>query len=193
MPAPVTDKAKSMIIALRPEGNSFSEIVKKLEALGETVCRRTVIRVLQRHKLEQQGITPAKKKLPAHQLPVATKESNVKKVDKWIKDPNPPTQRKMAARLKVSVDSVRRIFKKLGGVTKLKKRTTHYLTAKMAAQRLERGKDFLKHLSRRKLRFIFTMDEMQISTDDINGQTDFYYKKQGVVVPESWRKLPRKN
>ena len=34
---------------------------------------------------------------------------------------------------------------------------------------------------------------MQISTDDINGQTNFYYKKKGVVVPESWRKMPRKN
>ena len=63
----------------------------------------------------------------------------------------------------------------------------------MAAQRLERGEKFLKKLSRRKLKFIFTMDEMLISTDDINGQTDFYYKQQGVVVPESWRKLPKKN
>ena len=37
------------------------------------------------------------------------------------------------------------------------------------------------------------MDEMLISTDDVNDQTDFYYNQQGVVVPESWRKLPKKN
>ena len=68
---------------------------------------------------------------------------------------------------------MKRIFKKLGGVKRLKKRTKHYLTAKMAAQRLERGKKFLKTLSRRKLKLIFTVDEMLISTDDIEGQTDF--------------------
>ena len=37
------------------------------------------------------------------------------------------------------------------------------------------------------------MDKTLISTDDINGQTDFCYKQQGVVVPESSRKLPKKN
>ena len=33
---------------------------------------------------------------------------------------------------------------------------------------------------------------MLISTDHIHGQTDFYCKQQGVVVPESWRKLSKK-
>ena len=168
------------------------EIQKKLKLLGKPASLRTIERVAQRNRLQQQGITPAKKTLPAHQLSVACCESNIKIVDDWIKDPNPPTQREIARRLGVSVSSVRRIFKKLGGVKRLKKRTTHFLTAKMAAQRLERGKLFLKKLSRYKLKFIFTMDEMQISTDDINGQTNFYYKRKEWWCLKIGEKCPAK-
>ena len=193
MPSEISSDTKSMIIALRPEGYSMPKIVEKLKQLGKSASLMTVRRVLQRQKLEQQGVIRKKKKLPPHQLPVACCKRNVSKVKKWISIPNPSTQKEIASRLKVCLESVKRIFKKLGGVKRLKKRTTHYLTAKMAAQRLERGEKFLKKLSRRKLKLIFTMDEMLISTDDINSQTDFYYKQQGVVVPESWRKLPKKN
>ena len=37
------------------------------------------------------------------------------------------------------------------------------------------------------------MDEMMISTNEITGETNFYYKRHGVVVPESWKKLARQN
>ena len=120
MPAEIYSDTKSVIIALLPEGHSMPEIQKKLKLLGKPASLRTIERVAQRNRLQQQGITPAKKKLPAHQLPVACCKSNIKIVDDWIKDPNPPTQREIARRLGISVSSVWRIFKKLGGVKKLK-------------------------------------------------------------------------
>ncbi len=52
---------------------------------------------------------------------------------------------------------------------------------------------FLKHLSRRKLRFIFTMDETIVPSNEIRGVTNFYYKKKGVIVFDAWKKLPRQN
>ena len=50
-----------------------------------------------------------------------------------------------------------------------------------------------KYLTRRKLKFLFMMDEMMILTSDLQGQTNFYYKGRRVIVPESMRKMPRKN
>ena len=50
-----------------------------------------------------------------------------------------------------------------------------------------------KYLTRRKLKLLFTMDEMMIRTSDMRGQSDFYYNGNRVVVPENIRKIPRKN
>ena len=152
MPSEISSDTKSMITALRQEGYSMPKIVEKLKQLGKSVSLMTVRRVLQRQKLEQQGVIRKKKKLPLHQLPVACCKRIVNKVKKWISNQNPPTQKEIARRLKVCLQSVKRIFKKLGGVKRLKKKTTHYLAAKMAVQQLERGKKFLKKLSRRKLK-----------------------------------------
>ena len=48
-------------------------------------------------------------------------------------------------------------------------------------------------LSRRKLPFFFTMDEVMIQSKETTSQTNSYYKRQHVVVPDSWKKLPRTN
>ena len=32
-----------------------------------------------------------------------------------------------------------------------------------------------------------------IRTSDLRGTSDFYYKHQNAVVPESWRKMPRQS
>ena len=50
-----------------------------------------------------------------------------------------------------------------------------------------------KYLTRRKLKILFTMDETMIQTSDMRGQSNFYYNGNRVVVPESMRKIPRKN
>ena len=76
----------------------------------------------------------------------------------------------------------------------MKKRKVHDLTEKQKAQRYERGKKFMKkYLTRRKLKLLFTVDEMMIRTSDLCGQSNFYYKGNRVVVPESMRKITRKN
>ena len=50
-----------------------------------------------------------------------------------------------------------------------------------------------EYMTRRKLKLLFTMDEMMIRTSDLCGHSNFYYKGNRVVVPESMRKIPRKN
>ena len=47
-----------------------------------------------------------------------------------------------------------------------------------------------KYLTRRKLKLLFTVDEMMIRTSDMRGQSDFYYNGNRVLVPENMRKIP---
>ena len=86
------------------------------------------------------------------------------------------------------------ILTKILGVYQMKKRKIHDLTEEQKALKYERGKKFIKkYLTRRKLKLLFTVDEMMIRTSDLHGQSDFYYKGNRVVVPESMRKIPCKN
>ena len=48
-----------------------------------------------------------------------------------------------------------------------------------------------EYMTRRKLKLLFTMDEMMIRTSDLCGHSNFYYKGNRVVVPENMRKIPR--
>ena len=68
------------------------------------------------------------------------------------------------------------------------------LTDKQKATRYERGKKIVNnYLTRRRLKLQFTVDETMIRSSDLQGQSNFYYKGCRVVVPESLRKMPRKN
>ena len=112
----------------------------------------------------------------------------------WIDPSNPLTVSEMAFRLGMSRGYVRKILTKILGVYQVKKRKVHDLSEKQKAVRYERGKKFMKkYLTRRKLKLLFTVDEMMIRTSDLCGQSNFYYKGNRVVVPERMRKIPRKN
>ena len=100
----------------------------------------------------------------------------------------------MARRLGMSRWYVRNILRNILDIYQVKKRKVQELTDQQKAQRYEHGEKFLKkYLTRRKLKFLFTMDEMMIRTSDLQGQMNFYYKGRRVIVPESMRQLPRKN
>ena len=64
-----------------------------------------------------------------------------------------------------------------------KKQKTHKLTEKQAAQRLARGPIFRRWLSRRKLPYIVTLDEMYLSTNDTIGKRDGYYETRRNQAP----------
>ena len=79
----------------------------------------------------------------------------------------------MARRLGMSRWYVRNILRSILDVYQVKKRKIQELTDKQKAQRYERGGKFLKkYLTRRKLKFLFTMDEMMIRTSDLQGQNE---------------------
>ena len=50
-----------------------------------------------------------------------------------------------------------------------------------------------KYLTLRKLKLLFTLDEIMIRTSDLRGQLDFNCEGNRVVVPESMRKIRCKN
>lgn len=122
-------------------------------------------------------------------LPTSCSKRNVTQVRKMANQEHPPTQADMARKLDMSPRSIGRILKEKIGIKQLRKTKVHGLTAKQAAQRLERGEKFVKFISRRKVKFLFTMDEMMISTEHLTGKKNFYYAGREVVVPASWKKL----
>ena len=67
----------------------------------------------------------------------------------------------------------------------MKKRRVQQLSEKQAKQRLVGAKVFKKYISRRKLKFLYTMDEMMVSTTDLDGKTFHYYRREGVVVSDA--------
>ena len=72
-----------------------------------------------------------------------------------------------------------------------RKQKTHKLTDKQAAQRLKRGSTFRRWLSRRKLPYIVTLDEMYLSTNGTTGKTDGYYETKGKQAPSEYKKKER--
>ena len=69
-----------------------------------------------------------------------------------------------------------------------KEQKTHKLTDKQATQRLKRGPTFKRWLSRRKLPYSVTLDEMHLSTNDTNGKRNGYYKTKWKQAPNEYRK-----
>ena len=72
-----------------------------------------------------------------------------------------------------------------------KKQKTHKLTEKQVAQCLARGPTFRRWLSRRKLPYIVTLDEMYLSTHDTFGKRGDYYETKGKQAPNEYKKKER--
>ena len=104
----------------------------------------------------------------------------------------PPTQSFLARKFDVCRKTIQNILQQLG-VKRLKKQKYLSLSEKQKTPRVDRGKLFLRYLSHRKLRLVVTVNEMRVSTEDIDGQKYFYFDGKKVVIPYAWRKLERQN
>ena len=194
MPTKTDLPTRSRIKALLALFRSNKKLLEELEKSRKMVSLSTVERIRAEKKKEAQGWRKPPKRLPDHQKPHPDRKRHVKKIATWINHSNPLTVSEMALRLRMSRGYVRKILTKILGVYQVKKRKVHDLTEKQKAVRYERGKKFMnKYLTRRKLKLLFTMDEIMIRTSDLCGQSNFYYNGNRVVVPENMRKIPRKN
>src|SRR5208283_5416506 len=134
---------------------------------------------------------PPPRKLATQNLPSVRIQALIKKVAKAIHSPNPQSQRQMAKKFKTSTTTINRPLKVDLDVKVRKKRKTHTLTPEQAEQRLALGPEFLQFLTPRKLRHIFTMDETWVSTNDLIGEKNIYYKQENVEILEEWKILPK--
>ena len=192
MPVEISSETKAAILTARPLFNSPGKISGYLKSIRRSVSSSSVHRVLKKYDEEKSGVPPRVKRLPAHQRPYKCTKSLLRKVAKAAFVKNPPTQVALARTFKVSRATIQKVMKQLQA-QRIKKQKHHSLTEKQKEQRVHRGKSFIKYLSRRKLQLMVSMDEMNISTDDIDGLTNFYYKEKDVVVPDEWKILPRQN
>ena len=165
--------------------------MEKLSDVGKPVSKNTACKVIVRNEGKRNGLIPPSRKLATQNLPSVRTQALIKKVAKAIHSPNPQSQRQMAKKFKTSTTTINRPLKVDLDVKVRKKRKTHTLTPEQAEQRLALGPEFLQFLTPRKLRYIFTMDETWVSTNDLIGEKNIYYKQENVEIPEEWKILPK--
>lgn len=124
-------------------------------------------------------------------MPLLRTPMLIRKVDRAVNTPNPPSQRQLAVKLGISQRTVNRVLTENFGMNYRKKVRTHVLTATMAAQRLDRGPVFLRCLSRRKLPYIITIDETYVTMNDITGQRNGIYENKESPRLDEWKKKSR--
>ena len=130
--------------------------------------------------------------MPKHMQRNVRLTALLKKVQKERLKNKKATVSWLARKFRTSKTLVYRIVRQDLRWKRRKKRKCHHLTPRQAAQRLARGKAFLRSSSRRKLPFVMTFDETIITLDDVNGETDFYWEHEGVEIPEELKKKPQK-
>ena len=74
------------------------------------------------------------------------------------------------------------------GMKYKKKQKTHKLTDKQAAQSLAHRSTLRRWLSRRKLPYIVTLDEMYLSRNDTTGKRDGYYETKEKPATSEYKK-----
>ena len=183
MPAEISTELKSAIQTARPVFHTPGKISRYLKSIGKSVSVNCVRKFMRRDDEEKSGAPPLVRRLADHQRPIVRTKALIRKVKKAAFVPNPPTQVHLAELYKVSRFVIRKILAD-EKAKRMKKQKHHALTEKQKEKRVAHGKRFLRYLSRRKLRMIVTMDEMMISTEDIDGLTNFYYKQENVVIPD---------
>ena len=181
----------SLVISLSLVVKSVRKIAENLFERGAFISKTGITRTFQNVKLKASGITKPEKQLPSQNFR-STRCRLINRVKKAVLVCNPPTQVSLARTMKVSRATIQRILKDDLGLMKRKKTKTHSLTEKQAAQRLDRGNEFLQYLTPRKLRYIFTFDETYVTLDDTAAETDYYYAGEDVEIPEHWQKFSKK-
>lgn len=126
------------------------------------------------------------KRLGTQCLPSKQTKDLIKKVDKVTDSANPPTQKELARRLKVSSSTIRRVLKDNLRSELKKKAKTHALFNKQPKQRLDRGPHFLKLIDRTKWKYIISLDQAWLSLNNVKKIRDVYYQKEGKKTPKRW-------
>ena len=188
MPGEISSETKLAILALSRKVASCRKISAELAEIGISVHYSTVSKLLKEVKDGEHGFPKMPKRIPPQNQRPARIKALVKKVAKDINNPNPPPQKQMAMKHKVSASTVRRIIDKDCDAELRRKYTVHALSDKQAQQRLDRGPNFLKYLKGEKWKFIVTIDEFWIYSTYVNGQRKVPYERRGGENCDKWRK-----
>ena len=171
---------------------SYASIIRQLEKSGIIINIKAVTRISFEYEQRENGATPMEKTIRPQNLPKVRSPGNITKVATSLKRKDPPTQRQLATQLGCSVSTISKIIHENLDLSVRKKRKTHHLTEKQAAQRLERAPLLLQYLGMFKSRLIFTMDECLITLNDFNRGRPIYYVGDSYEIPDDWKKTTKK-
>ena len=192
MPSETPFEIKSLVVALRAQHFSYPKIVESLSAQGIVLSYWAVKKCCTEESEKQKGWTKPAKRLAPQNLPSARTKDIIKKVKKAVLKQNPESSRKISRKLQVSYGTVSNIIHGNLGLVVRKKKRVHSLTDVQKKQRYERAKIFISYLGPFKTRLIFTMDEIWITLDDCNAETEHYFTDGVMEVPQAWKKKPKK-
>ena len=139
---------------------SSRKVSKNLAQEGVSVCRSTVNNIINAEEKKTWKKSSSKKQQKPRNA------TSPYKVAKVIDCADSPPQQDLARKYGVSQTTLAHIIGVDLGMKYQKKQKTHKLTDTQAAQRFARGPTFRRWLSRRKLPYIVTLDEMYLFTND---------------------------
>ena len=181
-------KVVGRILALYHFIPTSRKISNHLATEGIVVSHQTVNGIIKSEGRKDKRKTIKKKSAKSWNVQLIRKKRFVNKVAKALDDDNPPRQKDFASKYKVSQSTISRVVKQDLDWKWRKKTKIHTLTAAQARQRFDRCRRFRRWLSRRKLPFIITIDEMWLSANDTTGSRDGYYQKKTEDTRESRKK-----
>ena len=154
--------------------------------------RGTFISIVKESKRLHEGVRGDPRNFGIQNGRAARTAGLIRKVAAACSKRNTPEQRYLVSRHGVSVDTINRILAEDLAWNMRKKRKTHRLTDKQAAQRLEWGPGFLDYLGKYKSRMILAIDDTFVSLSDFIKERDIYCQGRELVVPPTWKKKSMK-
>ena len=188
MPKKLASEVDSLVRALSRSGLSNRDVVKALKKDGINISRSTVQNVLSyvgnRRNHKSVGLKSPKVEHKQH-VKVKRSRSLIGKVNTETCKENPPSQRAMARKFRVSQDTIRKIINEDLRKKVKKKPLVHTLKATHKANRRTNCRKLYEgHLAGQKSEYVVSLDEAWFYLQDCGLERRIYYKTAGEVDPE---------
>ena len=195
-----SDEIKGEVRAYLDLKWSSGQIISALKQRKINISRSTISRI----RKQQQFISHDRLKR-AHKRPdikPKLSKNDLKNLRTLLTQENPPTQRSLAKKFRVSQMTIRNYITKKLNLRCLKKSKVHKLTPQAIEKRAKRSFALYRRLNNEKWRKFLTTDEAFFSLDDLDRPSEFQYlikerkeqmdlsiRKRKVFPPKFWFQL----
>lgn len=187
----INEQVEGIVLGLLKTKRTYRDIIKVVKELGFNISLGTIHNIrhkngLQRNLSSNTSSTRKFKKRPSVSTPTV-----VRKISSMISRVNPPTQREMALKLKVSVGTVNRVIKQVICAKLRKKCKVHQLNATQILKRRQRSWRLYQKLCAGKWKHFVTSDEAMFYLGGSYGRRKVCYVRKGAVAGDNLKFVKR--